>query len=182
MPTIRVITASTVEPVSVETVRAFLRVDGDQDDTLIASLIKAAREEWERIARRACITQTLEQVVDCFPEDYRLQVLRPPLQSVESVKYVDRDGVEHTWTDYQVDTASDPGVILFKTLPGAALLESGAVRVRFTTGYGDAASDVPERVRTDITQLAAFWFEERLSGEVPMHLQLRFRSERTVWF
>src|SRR5512134_4027569 len=96
---LRVITPPTVEPVSVETAKLFLRVDGTDEDTLITSLVMGARETGEELARRAFITQTLEMIVDDWPPKFVLALMRPPLQSVVSVKYYDRGNIEATWTD-----------------------------------------------------------------------------------
>ena len=179
---LRLITAPAVEPVSLETVKSFLRVDGTDEDALITSLAKAAREKGEELARRALITQTWDMTVNMWPIDLRLKVYRPPLQSITSVKYFDSDNIEHTWTDYVTDTRNAPGVVIFNTLPGVALLESGAITVRFVAGYGDAESAVPERVKSLILALTAHWYENRESHDVPADIKWAFISERAVWF
>ena len=181
--TLRLITAPTTQPVSTATAKTFLRVDGTDDDTLIASLIKAVTEKGEELSRRAFITQTLEMTLDDWPADYRLVLLRPRLQSVTSVKYLDADGVEATWTDYVVDTKSEPGAILFNSVPGTELLASGAITVRFVAGYGAADTDVPERIKQAILFLAAYWYENRdMVGDVPLGIRNMFVNERVVWF
>jgi uncharacterized phiE125 gp8 family phage protein len=179
---LRLITAPTVEPVSLAAARSFLRVDGSEEDPLIISLIKSAREEGEKLSRRALITQTWEMIINEWPTDLRLKVLRPPLQSITSVKYLDSDNVEHTFTDYVTDTRSEPGVIIFNSLPSSALLRSGAITVRFVAGYGAGESSVPDRLRTAIQSLVAYWFENRESIEVPGMIKRAFISERVVWF
>src|SRR5512144_89546 len=105
--TLRLITPPTVEPVSVETAKLFLRVDGNDEDALIASLVKGARETGEELARRAFLTQTLEMVMDDWPPRFVLALMRPPLQSIISVKHYDENNVEATWTDYTVDARSE---------------------------------------------------------------------------
>jgi uncharacterized phiE125 gp8 family phage protein len=180
--TLRLITAPAVEPVSIETAKVFLRVDSPADELLLESMLKAAREKGEELARRAFITQTLEQTFDEWPCDYKLTLWRPPLQSVVSVKYRDYDNVEHTFTNYIVDTRSEPGQVIFRSLPGSTLLESGAITVRFTAGYGDAAADVPEIIKQAILMLAGHWYETRDMGGVPDAIKKIFIGERVVWF
>lgn len=180
--TLRLITAPVNLPVSLATAKLFLRVDGTTDDALITSLIKAAAEMGEGLARRAFITQTLEMTVDTWPADYVLTVLRPRLQSVTSVKYLEDDGTEHTWTDYTVDARSEPGKIVFESFPGVDLKESGAVTVRFVAGYGLAEADVPERIKLTIQMLVAYWYESRDVGYVPDGIRKMFLGERVVWF
>jgi uncharacterized phiE125 gp8 family phage protein len=179
---LRLITAPAAEPVSVATAKTYLRVDGSDDDALITSLIKAAREKAEELTRRAFITQTWDMSFNEWPSDWRLKVYRPPLQSITSVKYLDSDNVEHTWTDYTVDIASEPGVIILESLPSASLRRSGAITVRFVAGYGAAGSNVPERINNAILALVAHWYENRESLDVPAGLKAVFMSERAVWF
>lgn len=178
---LRVITAPTEEPVSTETAKLFLRVDASAEDTLIASLIKAAREKGEELSRRAFVTQTLEMIVDDFPPNYALKVARPRLQSVTSVTYYDEDNNSAVWTDYVVNARSEPGTIIFDSLPSVALMESGGVVVRFVAGYG-AASAVPERIKNLILSLVAYWYENRESRDVPSDIRKGFVAERAVWF
>jgi uncharacterized phiE125 gp8 family phage protein len=176
------VTPPTVEPVSLETAKLHLRVDGTADDTLITALIKSARETCEEISRRAFITQTWEMILDEFPRDGKLRVYRPTLQSVTSVKYLDDDQVEHTWTDYVVDARSDPGTIHFNTLPSESLSESGAIAIRFVAGYGAAAANVPQRVIDAILGLISYRYENREAPGVPAYIRNAMMGERTVWF
>lgn len=184
MTTLRVITAPANPTVSTATAKLFLRVDHDADDTLIASLVKAASEKGESLARRAFITQTLEMTVDEWPTDSILTVLRPPLQSVTSVKYTDENGVEAEWTDYSVDIKGEPGRIIFHSLPSVSLLESGGITIRFVAGYGPNDTDVPEPIKQAILQLVAYWYEGRGvgGGDVPGGIRDQFIAHRVVWF
>jgi uncharacterized phiE125 gp8 family phage protein len=181
MPSVRVITAPTVEPVSVETAKLHSRVDGTAEDTLIASYITSAREKGEGVARRAFITQTLECIYDTWPEGL-LVLPRPPLQTIVSVKYLDDAGVEHLWTDYQVDARQQPGSLYFRTIPAASLYPSGAIAVRFTAGYGDAANAVPEIIKQAILAAVAYWYETRDANDLPAPARRIFMSQRVTWF
>jgi uncharacterized phiE125 gp8 family phage protein len=98
------------------------------------------------------------------------------------VKYLNDAAVEATWTDYTVDTKSEPGKIILHSLPSAALLESGAITVRFVAGYGNADTDVPDRIKQAILQLVAYWYESRAIGDVPKGIRDQFIGERVVWF
>ena len=182
--TLRLITAPTVEPVSLETAKSFLRVDTGADDALITSLIAAAREKGEALARRAFITQTLEMIFDVWPSDGVLRLWRPPLQSVTSIKYTDSDGAQHTLSsaDYTVDANNQPGQVWIESAPSEELADSGGIVARFVAGYGDAATDVPERIKTAILSLVAYWYETRDLGDVPAGVKKMFISERAVWF
>lgn len=179
---LRVINAPTAEPVSVEIAKSHLRVNHSADDALIESYIKTARETGEGLARRAFITQTLELVLDEFPLSLKLKLPRPPLQSVTSVKYLDSDGIEHTFTDYVVDVRSEPGVIIFNKIPNVALAESGAVAVRFVAGYGASSNDVPNVFIQAIMQSVAHFYEFREAVDIPHYAKNLFLSDRGSWF
>jgi len=179
---LKLITAPEAEPVSLETAKLHLRVDYATDDALIASYLKTAREQGEGLARRSFVTETWELVLDAFPSEGRIKLPRPPLQSVTSVKYLDENAVEYTWTDYVVDARSDPGVIVFNSTPSVALLESGAVAIRFVAGYGTAAA-VPATFVQAILLTVAYWYENREAiGDVPSHAAQLFVSDRSSWF
>jgi uncharacterized phiE125 gp8 family phage protein len=178
---LRVITAPAVEPVSLATAKLHLRVDGTDEDTLITSYIQSAREKGEAVSRRAFITQTLEVILDEWPDDL-LALPRAPLQSVTSVKYLDEAGVEHTWTDYQVDARSTPGQLYFKSLPGGSLYPSGAIAIRFVAGYGSADTSVPQPIKNAILTAVAYWFEHREMIDLPAAARSQFWSLRAKWF
>lgn len=176
-----VITPPEEEPVSVATAKAHLRVDYATDDALIESYLKAARELGEGLARRAFITQSFRLVLDDFPANALLKLPRPPLQSVEAVTYLDADGVEHDWTDFTVDARSEPGRIIFNSLPNASLLESGAVAVEFTAGY-ESAAEMPAVFTQAILQTVANWYEFREMGDMPTSAKKLLMSDRGSWF
>ncbi len=176
-----VVTPPAEEPVSLETVKAHLRVSGSAEDTLLAAYLQAAREMGEGVARRAFMTQTLRLTLDDFPSNAILKLPRPPLQSVGAVTYLDRDGIEHAWTDFMMDARSEPGRIVFNSLPNASLSESGAVAVEFTAGY-ESAADVPGIFIQAILMTVAVWYENREMGDVPSGAKNLFVSDRGSWF
>lgn len=176
-----VITPPEAEPVSLETVKAHLRVSGSAEDTLLAAYLQAAREMGEGLARRAFMTQTLRLTLDDFPSNAILKLPRPPLQSVDAVTYLDSDEVEHAWTDFTMDARSEPGRIVFNSKPGVSLSESGAVAVEFTAGYEDAA-DVPGVFVQAILQTVAVWYENREMGDIPSGAKKLLMSDRGSWF
>jgi len=166
MAGLRVITPPSVEPVSVDEVKAQARVDLADEDALIQGYIRAARETLERLLWRAFITQTLELTLDGWPEGSEIRLPRPPLQSVTAVRYITEDGTLKTLDPalYVVDTASEPGRVVLKrgkSWPSETLAPAAGVKVEYVAGYGDQASDVPEPIRQAILLLAAHWYEHR---------------------
>lgn len=144
-------TAPAEEPVTLTEAKAHLRQDASDDDTLITSLITAARMYVEEYTGRALVTQEWALGLDAFPDAF--DVPMPNLQSVESVKYLDSDGTLQTLDSakYRVDTATAPGRITTaygESWPTARAV-TGAVTVAFTAGYGLAVA-VPAVVKAAI--------------------------------
>lgn len=127
----------------------------------VQSLLYAATENAEGFLGRALIEQTWELVLECFP-GREIELPKPPLQSVTSVKYLDVAAVEQTASAglYQVDTVSTPGRI--KLLPTASWPETAerlnAVTIRFVAGYGGAAK-VPFQIKAGILLHAEAHFD-----------------------
>ena len=159
-------TEPAIEPISTAEAKLHLRVDGTDEDSLIASLIVAARGDAETITRRALITQTWELVLDAWPAKDWFEIPLPPLQSVTSIKYTDSDGDEHTFdaSNYVVDTDSEPGrVRLVDTAdwPTVDLYPLSAIRVQFVAGYGSAGTSVPMRIRQAMYLMIGHYYENR---------------------
>ena len=88
-----------VEPVTLFETKAQLRVDTDDEDVLLAAMIRAARVRCEQYTRRAFVTQTIRYTLDCLPEfdsDWLtsersiwadVELPRPPFQSLVAVTY-----------------------------------------------------------------------------------------------
>lgn len=175
---IKLITAPVLEPITLDEAKLHLRVDHDDEDTLITNLIKVARELAEDQTWRALLTQTWEMRLDNWPS-MPLKMPKAPLQSITSIKYLDENGTENTVasTVYDVDTYSEPGMIFFKkgqTWPSTTLYERGGVRIQFKCGWLTAA-DVPYKIKAAMLLLIGHLYENReeviiSSGLTPVEL------------
>ena len=160
-------TRPTVEPVSVAEVKTHLRIDGTDDDELIATLVMAAREQVETITRRAIMTQTWDYFLDEFPRSNVIVIPFGNLASVTSVKRKDTAGAETTMTvttDYLVQTnGSQHGMIVLPygvPWPSGAFYPSNPITIRFICGWTSAAL-VPSKIRTAVKFLCAEMYENR---------------------
>lgn len=172
----RVITPPAAEPVSVVLAKANCRVTHTHEDALFALWIEAARRHAEAVLGRAIITQTIAAKFDTW--DTILRLPRPRLQLVDSVTYLDPDGVEQTASAdlYDVDIDSEPGRVLLT--PGEAwpdiLAAPQAVTVTYTAGYGDSGDDVPGNIREAILMAVGAWNENRENIVAPGAVELPF--------
>src|SRR5262249_18510899 len=98
--------------------KADLRIDGTSEDSLLLTMLAAARrhlEGREGTLGRAFLTQTWDWTLDCWPVyPSPLAVPLAPLQSVTSIKVRDSAGTVTTLdpATYYVDVTTEPGRIL----------------------------------------------------------------------
>ena len=104
-------TAPTAEPIDLAEAKLHARVDGSDDDVLVASWITAARLYCETFTRRALVTQTWKLTLDGFAS--KIVLPHAPLQAVTSITYIDAAGATQTVTStvYAVDTDAEPGIV-----------------------------------------------------------------------
>ena len=161
MPSI-LLTPPTAEPLSLAEAKAFLRVEHDDDDDVIAALIAGARIQVEAQTRRALITQTWRLVRDCWPQDGRIEVRPAPLRSLTAARVYDRDNnpLELDVDGFVADSAGSQLIFAPWILPQPTRLGAG-IELDVVVGYGNAATDVPEALRHAIRILVAHWYENR---------------------
>jgi len=79
-------TAPSAEPITLDDAKSHLKVDSADDNVLITAQITTARQFGERETKRAFITQTWKMYLDSAPAE--IEIPKPPLQSVESIKAI----------------------------------------------------------------------------------------------
>ena len=164
---LQLVTPPAGEPVTLLEAKQHLRVDVDDDDALIGSLIAAARQAAETITGRQLMTARWKLVLDAFPgatfthagtgatfslPAHAVLLAKCPVQSVLSIEYLDMNGTPQTMpaTDYVLDAACEPARLtpaFGKTWP-PTLPQIEAITVTFDAGYG-LASAVPD-LRADL--------------------------------
>jgi uncharacterized phiE125 gp8 family phage protein len=159
--TVRVVTPPTTEPVTIAEAKAQLSIGASDDshDTELASMIAAAREEWEGDTSIALITRTLEHRLPKFLSTVVLSV-RPAI-AISSVTYVDTTGTTQTVssTNYYLD--SDEVRFLDTFVKPDVQDRSEAVKITYTAGYGSDSRACPELDRMAIKLSLANRFEDR---------------------
>ena len=172
-------TPPTVEPISLEEAKLWLRVDHTEEDDLITELEKSARRSCEAFTRRSFINTTWTLKLDEFPSaecrtslasissarSDEITLPRSPLSSVTSITYTDTDGNTQTVSasNYTVDTGSEPGRVVpaFNAFWPLTRNVINAVSVLHVSGYGAAETSVPSGLKIAIRVLMADLYEER---------------------
>lgn len=187
--------------ISVDDLKAHLRVDHIDEDGLIASYGLAA-EAWLEGADgwlgRALHQQTWELRLDDFC-GYEIRLPLPPLISVDSVQYYDSTGALATLSTsiYQVVgvRGSQPACIALKdgqSWPTVAR-QREAVIITFTAGYAINSSpvegSVPEPIRHAIKLLVGHYYANRESvvvgvtaADLPMAFEALLSPYRVHYF
>lgn len=117
----------------------WLKVVDDDDDALITALIKASREQFEHKTGRTALTTTYTAYFDRF-RGRCINLEKPPLQSVTSVKYLDEDStwqtIDSSW--YRVEAKTDSGQVILLddyTWPTDLLDGPNVIEVIYKAGY-----------------------------------------------
>lgn len=151
------------EPLTLEEVKEYLRVDTDSEADLITSFIIAARRQVEARTYRPLITQSWLLSLDFSEISDIVEINKFPLQTVDSIKYFDIDGNIQTIdsSKYIVDKNSNPCRVQFTDLPSTIKNQINAMQIKFTCGYGDLASDVPDDIKLAMKFIIGHYYENR---------------------
>jgi uncharacterized phiE125 gp8 family phage protein len=155
----KVFTEPTVEPVTLEEAKTYLKVDSEDDDTLITGLIKAAREVAEHYTKRTLCSTTWQATFDSFSAI--MYLYGSPVKAISSIKYYNTAGTLTTLasTVYNVDIVSDPARVFLASGQSwpATDLRLGGIVVEYTAGY----TTVPETIKAAILLILGHLYENR---------------------
>lgn len=175
------------EPVSLDDVKARLRLTSTVDDAVLTEQITQAREFCERLSKRSLAYKSYVYILDRFPfpmEPLRIPV--PPLVSITALKFYDSTLTQQTWdpADYWVANNQVPALLIPN--PGTIYPPSahvpGAVELDFNAGWGypgqaagggnpaiPAGPTLPQEWQRSIINTTIFIYENA-GAQVPEHL------------
>jgi uncharacterized phiE125 gp8 family phage protein len=179
---VRALAPATALPVSLDTAKLQLRVDGGDDDVLIGDKLAAAVEVAEKTTRRCIAKRPWEVVLNEFPCS-PLKLPRPPLDEAL--------GVTVHYTDELGGAAvADPGLYavepgepaLLRLVSGGAWparLADSLVRLRFTAGY--TAETLPKSLQDGILVELATGYAFREDSVIGRLVSAGPRSARSLF-
>lgn len=158
-------TSPATEPVTTDELKTFARIDGSDEDTMLEGFIQTVRKATENYLGRGLIEQTITLKMDWWP-GIQVELPQPPLIAITRIATLDEDDTETTYSsdNYYIITEGSPGLLVIKNgiaIPTNTTRYTGGFLIVYTVGYGDAASDVPELIKTGIMLWASELYETR---------------------
>ena len=177
-------TAPAIDPVTLAEAKSFARVETTADDTLIQDLVTAARVQGEQHTRRKFINQTWDVFLDGWPSSAAGRLgwwdgertgpvfgvasreVRMPLSPLSAITDINTFADDDSPTvfaasNYQVDVAGNRVVLREGATWPTFTRQAAGIRIRTVFGYGAAAADVPDQIRTAIKLHVTSMYEHR---------------------
>ena len=153
-------------PLTLEQAKRHLNLadTSDYHDNQILDLIDSGVERVEHDCERVMITQEFHAYGEAFPRyNHAIPLHREPIQSIESIKYLDPDAMEQTLdpATYMLDKARRAVVLAPAQSWPTAYQHLQSITVHYKAGYGDDGSAVPR----DLLQGVLLLLTERFYGQ-----------------
>jgi uncharacterized phiE125 gp8 family phage protein len=160
--TYTLITPPVAEPLALADVKAHLRIDGEAEDDLLASLSVTAREHLERTTGLVLMRQGLRVYLDQWPACGTVEITRGPVAAIDDIRIYDADGIEASLdlSGHVLDGGARPARLWLRNRPAPGQALNG-IEIEFTAGFGDTAADVPDTLRRAMLLHVALMWEFR---------------------
>ena len=166
--------------VSVDDIKAQLRIDSSDENDLLGYYIDAATDMAENYCNRHFITHQYKLYFNEKVDKASLIFPNCTLEEAGSnkpVNWVDENGAAQSSDKAYIDAFSNPSLVyLSSDFPNTTLKDnaSNTFYFWFNTGYGTASSDVPEAIKQAIKLIVAdmYYFREDRKRQFPMASQI----------
>ncbi|SFV31857.1 head-tail connector protein [Hyphomicrobium facile] len=158
-----------VEPVTVADAKAHMRIDGNDEDVLIASLLLTSRLHIEVALSLALITQSWTLTLNRWPGSRDVELPLTPLRSIDEVRVKNAAGVANVVPaeSYLVDLSSRPALLVWNnTARPEPQVPAGGIEIDMTAGFGSTGESVPAPLKHAMLMLTAHWYEHRDPEEI----------------
>lgn len=185
--------APSASVVTVATAKAHLRVDDDDSDTYISSLIEVASDVVGEMAGKALINQTWQLQIGMTTGRSPVYLPNAPVSSITSIAYFDTDDQSQSedTADYTLTGDNDTAwLVPAGTRVWPSMYDRpDALTVTYVAGYGASPDKVPANLRHAALMLVGHWFENReaanhpaaLVKEIPFAVQALIDQSRVGW-
>lgn len=160
---LELITAPVVDPVTLAQVRkqCVLEDDFTDDDALLSLYIKAATARGEHLTRRQFVAATYDLTVNSWASTERINLPRPPAQSIVSITAIAVDGGEKTIDADEFNLIQTS--LISHVEPVEKWPEAARIVIRFVTGWpitGDSEEGYTATTPADVQS----WILIRVAG------------------
>lgn len=149
--------AAAALPAAIGEAKAYLRIEHEEEDALIAGLLRAATGLCEAFTGQALIARPVRETIPARPEWRRLA--RTPVRAITGVEGLPAEGSAFALPAdaYAIDIDGNGDGWARVIRPGAA----GRAIVTYEAGIAADWNGVPEPVRQGVVRLAAHLFTHR---------------------
>jgi hypothetical protein len=180
----QLVTKATNNPVTLDDVKNFLKIDNSEEDVILCTFIEAAVSMAEKYTGIALMSQTRKLQLDWLPDgeytkrsladypypyqgaanripffayDNYIDLPYKPIQSVTSVVFVGQNNATSTFnsSNYYVDTVGGRIVLNTGASWNVDLRDRASVIVTYVCGFGSTSDSVPADIRMAIMQHVA---------------------------
>lgn len=164
-------TEPATEPITVDELKTFARIDGDDEDTLLAEIITSVRKNIELYLGRSLIEQTFTLTMNYWPSMV-VELPMAPLRSIVQVYTIDENGVETEYdsSSYYAITSTTPGRLVLKSnssFPVNDTRDYSGYAIEYKAGYGTLTTDVPSSILNALKMWATIVYETRAVVTTP---------------
>jgi uncharacterized phiE125 gp8 family phage protein len=154
------------EPVSLADLKAWCRIERDDEDALLTALARAARETIEAETRQVLVQRVFRVSVDPVPRDGWIEVERYPLQEVTAIVAYDAAGMPVAFEPEEAVIERAMGIEAVRL--SRLVIDAAVNGVEFEVQAGFAAGAVPENLKLAIRRIVAASYELRAAIPVAM--------------
>lgn len=150
--------------ITTDEAKAWLDLEYDDDNSLIDTLIASAISKMDgpRGIGIACVTQTWELSLDCFPP-FLIELPGWPVKSITSVTYIDGTGASQTIpsSEYVLDLGGDAARLspVFGGSWPSTRAQAGSVKIQYV--LGEEVGSVSPILKLALKQMVGHWYENR---------------------
>ncbi len=166
----KIITPPAALPVSLAEAKNHLKIDHNDEDTYVESLIEAATKWAEEYTWRFLIDTEAQLFINNF--ENKIYVGKG-CNDISEIAYLDNNDAYQVIpsTNYYLDLNCQPAIIQFKDSYSFPVTSEklNLIRISLTAGFGPAASDVPSPIKSAILLMVGHLYENRqdeISGTV----------------
>lgn len=166
------------EPFDIPYIKAYLRIEHDQDDGLLEGLMKTARSSIEAYTSRALIEQIWEFTVNAgfavarsdeaylsqskSRGDKGLELPRSPFVTLEKDPLLETPYGSKEIKDYRVDTSGRTARIHFGPSAQSLMDGTGKIIICFKAGYEE--NELPDSLKQAMLMIIAQLYENRAAA------------------